>query len=104
MTPASVTPASARLLRVRGEEAEAALQTAVALLAHLGMVFVPMGYEKLSAVTTTRAPKCLLLSIDVSWSMLFGKVDMKPNGRGPDGGRWLRDDDREFSGGDVDRS
>ena len=62
-----------------------------------------MGYEKLSAVTTTRAPKCLLLCIDVSWSMLFGKVDMKGIGRGPDGGRWQRDDGEEFTGGDVDR-
>ena len=36
-----------------------------------------MGFDNLRSVKRTRAPKCLLLCIDVSWSMLFGKVDME---------------------------
>ena len=62
-----------------------------------------MGFDNLRSVKRTRAPKCLLLCIDVSWSMLFGKADMHGVGRGPDGGRWQRDDGKEFTGGDVDR-
>ena len=60
-----------------GGGTESAMHSAVALLAHLGMVLVPMGFDNLRSVTTHRAPKCLLLCIDVSWSMLFGKVDME---------------------------
>lgn len=46
--------------------------------------------------------KTLIFCLDVSWSMLFGKSDMRAAGKGPNGGKWDRSDGQQFQGGQVD--
>jgi len=60
---------------------------------------VPSG----TIICRSKVPRCMVILLDVSWSMLFGNEDLQPAGKAPGkGGKWLRTDGIEFLGEQVD--